>query len=219
MKISSELLTKKKILEVAQKAEGRIEELTGDIDTLRKTYDPLIFEFHKNSPVNDFHIVSNVFKALKMRISGTKALSIRELDIAARANLDLGSESSIFGLLMESSEFFLCEGVVGDPKSPWECRVRYNNGLKWFSDRGLVYNLCTDKIKPGANCTFDIEKEAVQFGRAVNIMREMYDALVVHALKPWLSEESYGFNEIFLIPEYMSVEEYSKKRRIQVLVS
>lgn len=183
-------------LKVIDGAGERLEKIAGDLESLKLHYNPQIFKHIGDS---GFEIVSNVFIAIEERLKKRKVLSIRELDIAARAGFDLKTSNVIESMFID--DFFLCEGIVGDVNSPWECRSRYNRGLVWFKENNIMYN-------PIANqCALnDIES------RAFRIMDQMYHELCSHSLKPWPHEISHGFDEIFLIPEFMSAKEYSEKR-------
>jgi hypothetical protein len=153
-----------------------------------------------------YSIVPDLKTASSERSLGNRCVSIREADIVCRSKLDIGEGSIIDQMLMESDgDFFLSEGIVGVNPSPWELRVRYNKGIQWFRNTGSEYS---KELADACDGLDTVKSSAI---KTMILIRDQIELLF--SLAFWDDEIYSGFNEIFLTPEYMSIESYSFARR------
>lgn len=137
--------------------------------------------------------------ALKRRLDGVRALSVREADIVARGKIDIAHDSSMEYALMEMGCMFT-EGVPGHEDSGYELRRRYNHGLKWMENgeaRGFL---------PGM-------KE-----KGIERLAEIRDKLVEISLDLWPYEVNSGFHADLIRPEWMTHAQYNKCRKFPVRI-
>jgi len=165
-------------------------------------YNAAIFELF-DLKYSHYKIDTSLVSAVKARSSGTRCVSLREADIVARSGTDLSVGSLVDTMLMLGDEHYISEGIVGIKTSPWELRVRYNNGLAWLRSNGICYKK--------ANFQDSVPKNV---HTALQLMDSIKRGLEIDfGLSFWPSEVFEGFNEIFLTPEYMTIEEYSERRK------
>lgn len=152
----------------------------------------------------DWQVALHIKDALEKRMSGIRALTLREFDTCARACIDL---SSLVGIaLME--ENFGCAIIEGTPalvsddgtiRDPWKLRNNFNKGLNWFKNKR--------------------EKQSKEKQEAGDVVyRNTIERLKSMGLRLWGKELMKGIHIELTKPEFMTWYQYRESLQCKVKI-
>jgi hypothetical protein len=147
-------------------------------------YNRKVFEYAEK---NNIKITDFANNSVQLRENGVFAMSIREIDIAARS--DLLKNKFFIDILMSGN--ILTEGIPSDELNGWNLRFRYNRGINWFKENKEM-----------------ISKSKEIEAKGIEILKRITLELNKLKLFLWEEEKVNGFHEELLHPEWIESNSY-----------
>lgn len=191
MKISSESLKTGPDEKAAEKANAPVkityDKSRASIQSSEDvSWNPVIFEYAKR---NEITVGQHLKQALEARLGGVLMLSPREIDIAARGNLDFKSQFLLTAFLRQPMGTMLTEGTPGESITGWNLRTSYNKGLKWLNEQAA--NDTPERRKAGTDKLDDIRLQLANLSLPL-WPNEIKEGVKIELTKPeWMTWQQY----------------------------
>lgn len=185
------------LLPVAQLTDAVVKECNLENQEEASIYLPYGREYAKR---HNIQIALNFLESTRLRESGVMALTLRELDTAARGQMDLSNPLLRSCLL--TNEYSIVEGILGEKNSGYDLRALYNRMVKYKKEKWHTFN---EQRKE------DARKK----------MADVLTRLSRAGIPAWKEEIEHGFHADLCKPEFMTGEQYLRecKRIVKLLPS